>query len=123
VSGTIVTSEVTEQVRIEDDDKEQREIIEYVPNIRYRYRVGGRDYFSNRRKWGWDTIYAMQEWAAERLAPYPVGKPVVVYYNPTAPQEAVLEPTSGRGTLAPLFGAAMFGGLGIMFMWAMIAVA
>jgi Protein of unknown function (DUF3592) len=117
VTGTITVSEVVEQIHTEEDDKEIRDVTEYLPNIRYKYRVGGRDYFSDRRKWGMDTIYAMREWAEEKLAPFPVGAPVQVYYDPADPASAVLEPKSGRGTLTYLFGAAMFGGMGVLFMW------
>jgi Protein of unknown function (DUF3592) len=121
VTGTITTSDVIEQIHTEETDKEIRDVTEYLPNIRYKYQVGGRDYFSSRRKWGADTIYGMREWAAERLVSYPVGAKVPVYYDPADPATAVLEPKSGRGTLVFLFGAAMFGGMGVLFMWILAA--
>gem|GEM_PF-1911918 len=57
--------------------------------IRYRYRVEGNEYEGNQVTAGhFRTEGADREWARR----YPKGKSVRVYYNPTHPSEAVLEP-------------------------------
>jgi hypothetical protein len=123
VTGKITASQVDEQIETEEDDHRIRDVTKYVPKLQFSYRVGGRDYFSARRKWGWDAIYSYREQAANQLKAYPVGAAVPVYYNPADPQDSVLEPTSGRGALVPLVCAIIFGAVGIGFMWFFIAVA
>lgn len=57
--------------------------------IRYRYRVEGTDYEGTQVTAGhFRTEGTDREWARR----YPKGKAVRVYYNPTHPSEAVLEP-------------------------------
>lgn len=123
VTGKITTSEVREQIETEEDGDRTRNVIKYVPNIVYSYRVGDRDYFNGRQTWGWDAIYSYREQAADKLKPYPLGAAVPVYYNPADPQDAVLEPTSGNGAMVPLVCAILCGAVGAVFMWYFIAIA
>jgi hypothetical protein len=62
----------------------------YMPRIRYRYRVEGRDYVSSQVTF-WGSVGGSQ-WLAERTTRrYPQGSAVTVYYNPEDPHDAVLD--------------------------------
>jgi hypothetical protein len=121
-AGTITLSTVREQVEIEEDDRRRREVIKYVPDIRYRYRVGSRDYAGGTVAWGWNAIYGDQGSAAAVTAKYPGGGSVTVYYDPANPESAVLEPSSRSGAVVPLLAAALMGGIGFFFLWAFIQI-
>ena len=59
--------------------------------IAYRYRVGGMDYQGTQLDMGRSHWAAREPWQQE-LDQYPVGKSVMVYYEPGHPATAVLEP-------------------------------
>lgn len=119
VPGAIVQSSIIEE-RIEDPDNEdksiKRLISRYQLDLRYRYRIGTRDYVGLVANWGWAPVYALRELAEAAAARYRQGQAVTVYYNPDRPAEAVLEPTSRSGSAAPLVFAVIFGlaGLGML---------
>jgi hypothetical protein len=60
-------------------------------NIAYRYKVGELEFVSNRVHFGYqaedNSIYAQNY-----VKKYPVGKQIVVFYDPNEPGNAVLEP-------------------------------
>ncbi len=118
VNGTITKSDVVEEVREDhDDNRSQRQELRYRPAVQFSYRVGGQDYSSGTRKWGWSEIYMDREEPQKIVAKYPKGASVPVHYDPANPENAVLEPANGGGTAAPLIFAAMFGGTGVLFFW------
>ena len=63
----------------------------YVPDISYRYDVDGQK-FSGRHVFLSDTGFAKLGNAREVIARYPRGAEVAVYYDPTNPKFACLEP-------------------------------
>lgn len=63
----------------------------YTGNIRYRYRVGDREYLGTRRTFAAVHLGTLDGWR-QVLAPYPVRKTVTVYYDPSHPDVAVLVP-------------------------------
>ena len=80
----------------------------FVPVLRYSYFVGGRTYDGN--KLTLHEPYPRSRGELERrLLPYPVSAAVMVYYDPTNPQRAVLE--ADRSSMIPtlLKGAAVAG--------------
>jgi hypothetical protein len=83
--GEIVTSEV--KVGITG----RRRSTVYSPRIIYEYEVMGQRYRGERVHMGYELGTGVQSWAEERLANYPVGKRVEVYYDPNDPANAVLE--------------------------------
>ena len=124
VTGKITVSEVAEEIKTDDDVKYRtRQDIRYRIKIQFSYRVGSRDYYSSKRKWGWDEIYPDRDAPAAIVAKFPVGSTVPVYYDPADPQSAVLEPSNRGGAAAPLLAAALFGLPGISFLWFLISVA
>lgn len=61
----------------------------YFAEIEYAYEVGGRAYTGSKVAFA-DAITTADE-ARRTLAAYPAGKHVVVYHDPNAPEQAVLE--------------------------------
>lgn len=97
VAGKVVTSvaEVRE-VRVSDDEREDGYRMESrnFANVTYEYSVGGRKLSCNRISIGEDLGNFQ---VAEKLAKYPAGSIVTVYYNPRHPDQAVLERDLPKG--------------------------
>ena len=109
VSGTVTTSDVIEET-LEDDSNTNKAIIRtihrYQVDLRYAYQVGKRDFVGTAANWGWAAVYGLRELAETAAGQYRQGQPVTVYYDPEQPGNAVLEPDSRKGSMAPLvFGA------------------
>jgi hypothetical protein len=83
--GEIVTSEVKVGTSVRNRSRV------YSPHIVYEYEVMGQRYRGERVHLGYELGAGIESWAAERLADYPVGKRVEVYYDPNEPANAVLE--------------------------------
>ncbi|TYL84388.1 DUF3592 domain-containing protein [Bradyrhizobium cytisi] len=97
VSGKVVTSvaEVRE-VRVSDDEREDGYRMESrnFANVTYEYSLSGRKLSGNRVSIGEDLGNFQ---VAEKLAKYPAGSIVTVYYNPRHPDQAVLERDLPKG--------------------------
>lgn len=97
VPGKVVRSvaEVRE-VRVSDDDREEGYRLESrnFANVTYEYAVGGRKLRNDRISIGEDLGNFE---VAEKLAKYPAGSSVTVYYNPRHPDQAVLERDLPKG--------------------------
>ena len=64
----------------------------YKPIIKYSYSVMGTQYYYNQIYIGSTGISGMK-WGANRtVGRHPVGKKAIVYYDPTNPDQAILEP-------------------------------
>jgi hypothetical protein len=117
--GTITASGVIEEL-IEDkssDDKSiVRKIHRYQVDLRYAYEVGKRDFVGTTANWGWTGIYGLRELAEKAAGQYRQGQPVTVYYDPEQPGNAVLEPGSREGSMAPLVFAAIAAAVGGAFL-------
>jgi hypothetical protein len=85
----------------------QRFTLRYRVDLRFAYRVGQRDHIGTTWAWGWTPFYGRRELAEQVTGRYPTGQKVSVYYDPTQPGVAVLEPANPQGSLAPL----VFGGI------------
>ncbi|PSO19553.1 DUF3592 domain-containing protein [Bradyrhizobium sp. MOS003] len=95
--GKVMTS-VAElrDVKVFDDDREGGSRLESrnFANVTYEYSVGGRKLRCNRISIGEDLGNFE---VAEKLAKYPAGRVVTVYYNPRHPDQAVLERDLPKG--------------------------
>ncbi|OKO86190.1 hypothetical protein AC630_03725 [Bradyrhizobium sp. AS23.2] len=95
--GRVVRSvaEVRE-VRVSDDDREEGHRLESrnFANVTYEYAVGGRKLRNDRISIGEDLGNFQ---VAVKLAKYPAGSIVTVYYNPRHPDQAVLERDLPKG--------------------------
>lgn len=124
--GKVVTS-VAElrEVRVSDDEREDGYRMESrnFANVTYEYSVGGRKLRCNRISIGEDLGNFQ---VAEKLAKYPAGSIVTVYYNPRHPDQAVLERDLPKGlwgclgigsavVVAIIFGSAF--GLNQSYAW------
>jgi hypothetical protein len=119
VSGTVTTSDVIEEALVDDSNTDKsiiRKIHRYQVDLRYAYQVGKRDFVGTAENWGWTAVYGLRELAETAAGRYRQGQPVTVYYEPEQPGNAVLEPDSRKGSMAPLvFGAiSAIGGAAIL---------
>ena len=130
--GKVVTSAAeVREVRVSDDDREDGHRMEKrnFANVVYEYSAGGRKLQCNRISIGEDLGNFQ---VAEKLAKYPAGSVVTVYYNPRHPEQAVLERDMPKGmwgclgigtaiVLAIVFGSAF--GLNQSYQWVAAHVA
>lgn len=116
VAGTITQSKLA--VEFDEDGDEA-----YRADIRFAYRVGGREFEGSKVKWGWTAVYAWRSRAAAALAEYPIGKAVTVHYDPAQPTTAVLDPLNREGMAMPLVFAAAIGGVGLFVLKFLTSVA
>ena len=124
-AGTITHCDVIEEI-IEDkndDDKSIRKVHHrYQVDLRYAYKIGQRDFVGTEANWGGTTIYGLRDVAEKEAAQYHPGQNVTVYYDPQHPRNAVLDPTSRKGTVAPLIGAAICVAVGGIILTFLVAV-
>jgi hypothetical protein len=118
-SGMITASGVIEEA-IEDKSNDDKATIRmtrrYQVDLRYAYQVGKRDFVGTAANWGWTAIYGLRELAEKAASQYSQGQHVTVYYDPDQPGNAVLEPDSRKGSLAPLIFAAICAVFGAVFL-------
>ena len=81
-----------------DTDEEGYTTHTYTPRLEYRYQVGNQTYSSSRISFGATTSYGRRKKAEEKIAQFPVGVRIAVYYNPQKPDEATLQ-QSAKGTV------------------------
>ncbi|MBC7768539.1 MAG: DUF3592 domain-containing protein [Phycisphaerales bacterium] len=62
----------------------------YAARLHFAYSVDGRAYVGDRHRYGGYTASA--EHAESLASRYPVGAPVIVYFNPDDPADAILSP-------------------------------
>jgi hypothetical protein len=81
--------------------------VSYRPKVRYRYRIGGREYVSENYTYkGYSTARQVVE---EIVGRYPTGSQVQVHCFPRRPKWSVLEPgtTPSQYLVAMIFAAGM----------------
>lgn len=96
-TGKVVRSVAeTRDVRVSDDEREEGYRLESrnFANVTYEYSAGGRKLRCDRISIGEDLGNFE---VAEKLAKYPAGSIVTVYYNPRHPEQAVLERDLPKG--------------------------
>jgi hypothetical protein len=84
--GRIIESRVEEKCLPGD-----RPNVRFAPRIAYEYVVDGRSYRSERVAFGEVFWSLAPQGAAAKVARYPAGSEVTVYYDSQRPAEAVLE--------------------------------
>lgn len=90
VEGQLTESRIHEKQRHTGKPSERTtRCCTYEVRVRYRYEVQGHTYEGDRLRVKAD-IFGRRELAEQQLARYPAGQPVTVYYNPDAPEQAVL---------------------------------
>lgn len=96
--GQIVSSEMAFRYRIQGRSAGGRR--GHGAKLLYEYKVNGNTYTSDRIHFV--RIYSNMSSARRRLSEYPVGKQVLVYYNPHDPSKAALEPGLSLSAGSPL---------------------
>lgn len=101
VEGTILESAIesetsSRQFRDSQGSTTNKTTTEYIPRIRYQYRVEGQQYENNIfQKIGNPGPRSAAQQIVKR---YPKGSPTTVYYDPTDPQNSVLVPGNSSET-------------------------
>lgn len=106
IGGEIITSEAKLPPSHTSDDQDDVDAI-----VRYRYRVGGQNYESDRIKIGGQASMT-RAFADAVVAKYPVGAHVDVHYDPHDPENVALEPRKQDNLVVRLVFAIVFGGVG-----------
>ena len=108
VMGEITTSEVTHTVKHSSSGKNKWR---YVPKVEYRYEIDGAEYSNDDIQFVSVSWQFKDRFRAERvIKPYPAGRKVDVFYDPTDTGNSVLQKGSVAG--APwgyIIGTAMLG--------------
>ena len=113
VPGEVVASRIGAE---ESADSEGGTTTWYMPVLRYRYAVDGRELEGRRLRFG-SVRTADLKRAEAWLAPYPAGARVEVRYDPADPAEAVLETRPpAAGYLWAASAGLAFAGLGLFAM-------
>jgi len=107
--GRVIESRLNKR---ETTDGEGKETTAYAAVVRYTYSVTGKEYTGDRIAFGVKPLNRNS--AAEIVNRYSVDRPVMVYYDPKKPQQAVLERASGSGWLQILIGIVLVA-VGIYF--------
>lgn len=89
VQGVIADSYINEHERTKKSNNKSYLVTEYTPQINFDYTVEEKQYRNDRVFWG--TRSNSQKSALKQIKKYPVGKPVMVHYNPNNPADSVLE--------------------------------
>jgi len=85
-AGKIIVSKVSHSAIVSSEERANSSV-----DLRYSYRVAGKDYEAARVRFGGRA--SLTSMAADAMAArYPQGASVDVYYDPKAPSRAVLEP-------------------------------
>jgi len=92
-SWSSASGRITESfVRSEESwDSDGYTTTSYYPEVRYTYEFLGTEYIGHQIAFGGSVGNSNYKKAEEILAQYPVGKNVVIYYDPNNPGDAVLE--------------------------------
>jgi hypothetical protein len=85
--GTVLSADI---VRRASTDADGDTTFHHEMVVKYEYAVGGQTYTSDRLTLSKVTKSVNPRKEDELLAPYPVGGPVIVYYNPENPADAAL---------------------------------
>jgi hypothetical protein len=111
--GEVLTSEVQSRLETSDSSsgsgsrrrRKTTTTTVYWAEMKYSYVVEGVSFEGARVDYGMESRSSKRTRADEIVALYPVGEEVLVYYDPSDPSEAVLEPGVGADAfLFPLIG-------------------
>ncbi|MBC8096440.1 MAG: DUF3592 domain-containing protein, partial [Akkermansiaceae bacterium] len=107
-SGTILSSEVTHNT---DSDGTTHGV-----KITYAYTVAGREYVGDRFRYG-NFSSSDCGWANQAVREHPVGSAVPVFYDPQAPEQALLRPGLAGSDLFLLMFMTPFNAVMLGFWW------
>jgi hypothetical protein len=101
VKGKIVRSEV---VRNDDDMGRGRDrSATFMPDVGYTYSVDKTEYEGSLIAFGTRNFYGSKDYANDYVERFPEGKRVSVFYDPSNPETAVLEPGLSKKSHIPTY--------------------
>ena len=103
IEGEIVQSEVSNFTFLSYGSRRGKLITNFLPEIEYEYRVHLVSYKSKQLYWVQNLSKQTLEKAEEFASQFPLGKKVLVYYNPDKPQESVLDPYKSGSVFREFF--------------------
>jgi len=104
--GMVTSSEVA---RVSDADGG----VTYSPELTYEYSTSNTAYEGHTIKFG-ENSYSSRRKAEGIASGYPIGKKVIVYYDPQDPERSVLEPGVSGGSYIVLGIGILFGIIGLI---------
>ena len=116
VEGIVVSSEVA-RVR----DSQDNIGFNYKPEVLYEYLVDGVKYSSNNIDFGQPSS-SNSSYARKIVNRYPDGKKVIVYYKPSNPDVATLEPGLYISSFVILLFGLVFSGISLEFLVAVFKI-
>lgn len=113
VSGVITKSELVVTKKKRTGKKRRRNKTSYKPKIEYSYQVENKQYSNNQLSF---SGYRSDKSGVEATVNfYPVTKVIDVFYNPTNPQESVLEKGASKLNYVLIGAGVVFGLFGLFF--------
>jgi uncharacterized protein DUF3592 len=92
---------------------------QYAPQVRYRYRVGEKEYDSERYTFDSSTSSGAGEYSRRIVAAHPPGRAIRVYYDPDRPEVAILDLDVPTGLWFWLLFLQPFLTIGVGMAWAL----
>ncbi len=92
-------------------------VADFVPSIRYRYQVAGRDYAGDSIRVGGRLSFRSKRLARKLADTYRVGNRVSVYYDPEDPEKCCLDRQQTAGGHGAMLGGLVLAGLGISLLY------
>lgn len=92
----------------------------YCSTVKFKFEVAGKKYESNKITWGAEFASNDKQLVENEIRDYPVGKKIVVHYNPLDPSDCIVKMRYTYKMATPWIvgvGFIIFGG---GFAWAMI---
>lgn len=120
--GKIVSAIVTREESTDTDSSGGKTRIRtdttFRPRLQFAYEVAGVSYTADQRVIGGTEGYSSQAQADSVIEKYPTGRSVKVYYDPSDPQDGVLEPGISGTPFIWLVAGVVFAivGVGIFFL-------
>ena len=92
-------------------------VADYIPSIRYRYRVAGRDYTGESIRVGGRLSFRSKRLARELENAYSVGNRVSVFYDPEDPKKCCLDRQETAGGHSAMLWGLILTGLGVFLLY------
>jgi hypothetical protein len=100
-TGTITETHVAHSTHTDTDGDTSTS---YSALVSYEYQVLGQSHTGTKISFGFTKSHNSYRQAEVELAHYPLGSSVTVYYDPSNPDEAVLERKAGGTVIATVLG-------------------
>ena len=92
-------------------------VADFIPSIRYRYRVAGRDYTGDSIRVGGRLTFRSKRLARELEGTYRVGHRVSVFYDPQDPEKCCLDRDETAGGHSAMLWGLVLAGLGVFLLY------